>query len=225
MILGPAAGCDSPRSVLAHMVHSAPSLGTRRFGLCGEAKIMRSAHGSRSRSFSAGYRGPSRSHTRMGLCSGQGAEEKGLLGFAIERSELKNGSSSSAISCAASSDSRIRTKACLQVRRCRLQSIPSSLSSGATTRRSPHDVSLPDSRCTESRNSSNSDDASATTVEITLSRRRVARRRMASRHDVYFNRGVAGSQAYARKFGNQSPTRRSPSRSRWCGCPAGSSRR
>ena len=35
-----------------------------------------------------------------------------------------------------------------------------------------------------------------------------------TRHDIYFNRGVAGSQAYARKLGNRSPTKTNPSQSR-----------
>lgn len=32
----------------------------------------------------------------------------------------------------------------------------------------------------------------------------------AARHDVYFNRGVIGSQAYARRFGNRTPDRDNP---------------
>lgn len=50
------------------------------------------------------------------------------------------------------------------------------------------------------------DDASATTVEVTTEREEgdIAGGGRA-RHDVYFNRGVAGSQAYARKFGKVKP--------------------
>jgi len=48
------------------------------------------------------------------------------------------------------------------------------------------------------------DDASATTVEITTELEQVRTGNEAQpAHDVYFNRGVAGSQAYARKFATQ----------------------
>ena len=46
------------------------------------------------------------------------------------------------------------------------------------------------------------DEASATTVEITTEAEEGnAAPRDEARHDIYFNRGVAGSQAFARKFG------------------------
>ncbi len=55
------------------------------------------------------------------------------------------------------------------------------------------------------------DDESATTVEITteseVDRSRTAR---AVGHDIHFNRGVAGSQAYARKFGRRKPDESEP---------------
>jgi phosphatidylserine/phosphatidylglycerophosphate/cardiolipin synthase-like enzyme len=45
------------------------------------------------------------------------------------------------------------------------------------------------------------DDASSTTVEITTEpEESVAANNSEARHDIYFNRGVAGSQYYARKF-------------------------
>src|SRR2546423_4917367 len=50
------------------------------------------------------------------------------------------------------------------------------------------------------------DDASATTVEITTETERGhAGGDGQASHDIYFNRGVAGSQAYARKFGKTKP--------------------
>ena len=49
------------------------------------------------------------------------------------------------------------------------------------------------------------DDASATTVEITTESVVDGSDASKPTHDVYFNRGVAGSQAYARKFGMVKP--------------------
>ncbi len=50
------------------------------------------------------------------------------------------------------------------------------------------------------------DNASSTTVEITTeSEQGQSGNSTQTLHDVYFNRGVAGSQAYARKFGNTKP--------------------
>ena len=51
---------------------------------------------------------------------GKEAKREGLLGFAVERSELKGGTVMSAISCAGSNDSRSRTKAWRLVHQCRL---------------------------------------------------------------------------------------------------------
>src|SRR5712671_6825455 len=46
------------------------------------------------------------------------------------------------------------------------------------------------------------DEASSTTVEITTEAEEASGAAHAgARHDIYFNRGVAGSQAFARKFG------------------------
>jgi hypothetical protein len=56
------------------------------------------------------------------------------------------------------------------------------------------------------------DDASATTVAITTeSEQGGANGNGPARHDVFFNRGVAGSQAYARKFGTTTPDETRPS--------------
>ena len=54
-------------------------------------------------------------------------------------------------------------------------------------------------------------DASATTVEITTEAEMgPAPGGGAPRHDIYFNRGVAGSQFYARKFGMKKPDENKP---------------
>ena len=55
------------------------------------------------------------------------------------------------------------------------------------------------------------DDASATTVAITTEAEEGAAGAGPTRHDVFFNRGAAGSQAYARKFGKTKPDETRPS--------------
>src|SRR5262249_55060259 len=45
------------------------------------------------------------------------------------------------------------------------------------------------------------DEASATIVEVTTEAEEAGEGQDVGRHDIYFNRGVAGSQAFARKFG------------------------
>jgi phosphatidylserine/phosphatidylglycerophosphate/cardiolipin synthase-like enzyme len=51
----------------------------------------------------------------------------------------------------------------------------------------------------------------ATTVEVTTEREESADAADGStRHDIFFNRGVAGSQAYVREFGKQKPDRDAP---------------
>src|SRR6266568_8931231 len=55
------------------------------------------------------------------------------------------------------------------------------------------------------------DEASATTVEITTEDEEGAEQAAgATRHDIHFNRGVAGSQAYARQFPNTKPDETKP---------------
>jgi len=49
------------------------------------------------------------------------------------------------------------------------------------------------------------DDDASTTVEITTEAEEGGAQGAAPRHDIYFNRGVAGSQAYARRFGKTKP--------------------
>src|SRR5205823_1864792 len=54
------------------------------------------------------------------------------------------------------------------------------------------------------------DDASATTVEITTEAEESGGDAGKTRHDIYFNRGVAGSQAYALKYGRTKPDETNP---------------
>lgn len=55
------------------------------------------------------------------------------------------------------------------------------------------------------------DDASATTVEITTEPEQSDSEVVGqTSHDIYFNRGAAGSQAYARKFGKNKPDETKP---------------
>lgn len=54
------------------------------------------------------------------------------------------------------------------------------------------------------------DDAASVVVEITTEREQGGEGQDGPRHDIYFNRGVAGSQAYARKFGKTKPDPEAP---------------
>ena len=54
------------------------------------------------------------------------------------------------------------------------------------------------------------DDAASTTVEITTEAEQGQAIGVEACHDIYFNRGVAGSQAYAVKFGKQRPDQTKP---------------
>lgn len=55
------------------------------------------------------------------------------------------------------------------------------------------------------------DEASSTTINITTEAEEGPKGKPGqTRHDVYFNRGVAGSQAYARKFGKNKPDENDP---------------
>ncbi|MEQ1913378.1 MAG: phospholipase D-like domain-containing protein, partial [Vicinamibacterales bacterium] len=53
------------------------------------------------------------------------------------------------------------------------------------------------------------DEAAAVTLDVTAESEDDARG-AATRHDVFFNRGVIGSQAYAREFGNRAPDPENP---------------
>jgi hypothetical protein len=58
------------------------------------------------------------------------------------------------------------------------------------------------------------DDASSTTVEIKTEDGQAGNRAASdTRHDIHFNRGVAGSQAYARTFGKTLPDQTKPASS------------
>jgi hypothetical protein len=137
------------------------------------------------------------------FAEGQEAKRDGLLGFAIERSELKNGNV-------------VERYFLRGIKRFKFKDeglpagtpVPTSehpvqtfqwgdyTAKPATTYRfkvvpvygKPKLVEL--------------DEASSTTVEITTEAEEAAGAAHAgARHDIYFNRGVAGSQAFARKFG------------------------
>lgn len=54
------------------------------------------------------------------------------------------------------------------------------------------------------------DEASATTVEIVTEAEQSSAHTKSPAHDIYFNRGAAGSQAYARKFGKAKPDETKP---------------
>ncbi|MEC5384891.1 hypothetical protein VVD49_04110 [Uliginosibacterium sp. H3] len=54
------------------------------------------------------------------------------------------------------------------------------------------------------------DTKSATTVQITTEAEQVKLASRKTTHDIYFNRGAAGSQAYARKFGKTKPDESKP---------------
>ena len=124
----------------------------------------------------------------------------------------RRGPWSSATSCAASSGSRARTRDCRRARRCPPPSTPSSPSSGATTRRSPTPpTATRSSPSTESRSSSSSTRRRQSPWRSRPRPRRAATVGMASpAHDIYFNRGAAGSQAYARKFEETKPDQTKP---------------
>ncbi|HEY1438195.1 MAG TPA: hypothetical protein VGG82_11920 [Casimicrobiaceae bacterium] len=121
--------------------------------------------------------------------AGQEAKRLNLLGFAIERTELSAG---------------------VVFERFWLRGIKQSFN-GATT--SPSRAPLPLSsraslRQTESHQRRRS---SSTTVEITTEDEEGGDTVASdTRHDIHFNRGVAGSQAYARLFGKTLPDQTKP---------------
>ena len=133
---------------------------------------------------------------------GQEAKREGLLGFAIERSELKEGTVTEryflrGIKRFQFKDEGVAPGTPMPTSEHPIQSFQwgDYTAKPATTYRykvvpvygKPKLIEL--------------DDASATTVEIaTESEEGSAGNDGQPRHDIYFNRGVAGSQAYARKF-------------------------
>ncbi|MGD0012855.1 MAG: phospholipase D-like domain-containing protein [Bryobacteraceae bacterium] len=143
---------------------------------------------------------------------GQDAKREGLLGFAIERSELKLGEVIEryylrGIKRFKSKDEGLAPGTPLPTSEHPIQSFQwgdYTARPGTTYRYKvvpvygkPKLIEL--------------DDASATTVEITTEAEqdRTGNDDQPA-HDVYFNRGVAGSQAYARKFGETKPDETEP---------------
>lgn len=143
---------------------------------------------------------------------GQDAKREGLLGFAIERSELKNGEV-------------IERLFVRGIKRFKFKD--EGLAAGTPVPTSEHPVqsfqwgdytAKPDTtyrykvvpvygkpKLIEL------DEASATSVEIaTEAELGLAGDDGRTAHDIYFNRGVAGSQAYARKFGDTEPDETRP---------------
>ncbi len=143
---------------------------------------------------------------------GQDAKREGLLGFAIERSELKQGA--------------VTERYFLRgIKRFKFKD--EGLAPGTPVPTSEHPIqsfqwgdytAKPDTtyrykvvpvygepKLVEL------DEASATTVEIaTEAEQGRAGDDGQTTHDIYFNRGVAGSQAYARKFGKNKPDETEP---------------
>jgi phosphatidylserine/phosphatidylglycerophosphate/cardiolipin synthase-like enzyme len=141
---------------------------------------------------------------------GQEAKREGLLGFAVERSELKNGNVIEryylrGIKRFKSKDEGLPPGTPVPTSEHPIQTFQwgDYTAKPATTYRykvvpvygQPKLLDL--------------DQASATTVEIATEAEQGGEQG-GTRHDVYFNRGVAGSQAYARKFGLKKPDENKP---------------
>jgi hypothetical protein len=142
----------------------------------------------------------------------QEAKREGLLGFAIERSELKQGEV-------------IERYFLRGIKRFKLKD--EGLAPGTPMPTSEHPIqsfqwgdytAKPDTTYRYKvmpvygkPKLINLDEASATTVEITTEAEQGhAGDNRQTIHDIYFNRGVAGSQAYARKFGKLKPNETDP---------------
>lgn len=143
---------------------------------------------------------------------GQEAKREGLLGFAIERSELKQGEV-------------IERYFLRGIKRFKLKD--EGLAPGTPMPTSEHPIQSFQWGDYTARPGTtyrykvvpaygnpkliNLDEASATTVEIaTEAEQGRAGVNGQATHDIYFNRGVAGSQAYARKFGKTKPDETDP---------------
>jgi len=144
--------------------------------------------------------------------AGQEAKGEGLLGFAIERSELKQG--------------KVIERYFLRGIK-RFKSKDEGLAPGTPVPTSEHPIqSFQWGDYTAKPETTyrykvvpvygkpkliELDETSATTVEIaTEAEQGKSSEDGKATHDVYFNRGVAGSQAYARKFGNTKPDETEP---------------
>ena len=142
--------------------------------------------------------------------AGQEAKREGLLGFAVERSELKNG--------------KVIERYYLRGIK-RFKSKDEGLPPGTPVPTSEHPIQTFQWGDYTAKPATtyrykvvpaygqpkllDLDQASATTVEITTEAEEGGEQN-GIRHDVYFNRGVAGSQAYARKFGQTKPDENKP---------------
>ena len=142
---------------------------------------------------------------------GQTAKQKGLMGFAIERSELNKG--------------KVIEKYYLRGIK-RFKGKDQGLPPGTPVPTSEHPVqsfqwgdytAKPDTtyryKVTPVYGQPKQldlDEASATTVEIATEPEQGQGKRGEITHDVYFNRGVAGSQAYALRFGETKPDENEP---------------
>ena len=143
--------------------------------------------------------------------AGQEAKRTGLLGFAIERSELKNG--------------KVVEQYYLRGIK-RFKSKDQGLPAGTPVPTSEHPVqSFQWGDYTAKHDSEYEykitpvygkpkllelDEPSSTTVKISTEPEQGQGKRGETVHDVYFNRGVAGSQAYALKFGKTKPDETQP---------------
>jgi phosphatidylserine/phosphatidylglycerophosphate/cardiolipin synthase-like enzyme len=142
--------------------------------------------------------------------AGQEAKREGLLGFAVERSELKNG--------------KVIERYYLRGIK-RFKSKDEGLPPGTPVPTSEHPIQTFQWGDYTAKPATtyrykvvpvygqpkllHLDEASATTVEIATEAEEGGEQ-SGTRHDVYFNRGVAGSQAYARKFGLTKPDENKP---------------
>lgn len=143
---------------------------------------------------------------------GQDAKREGLMGFALERAELTNGG--------------VAERYYLRGIK-RFKNKDEGLPPGATVPTSEHPIQSfqwGDYTAKPGRTYSytvvplygipkllNPDSGSATTVQITTEAEQgKATDPGVACHDIYFNRGVAGSQAYARKFPGKKPDETKP---------------
>ena len=146
------------------------------------------------------------------FADGQEAKREGLLGFAVERSELKNGAVIEryylrGIKRFKNKDEGLPPGTPMPTSEHPIQTFQwgDYTAKPATTYRFKVVPVYGKPKLLEL------DETSATTVEITTEAEEGAGAGHAgARHDVYFNRGVAGSQAYARKFGMTKPDETKP---------------
>lgn len=143
--------------------------------------------------------------------AGQSAKRQGLLGFAVERSELVDGKVEEryflrGIKRFKGKDDGVPAGSLVPTSEHPIQSFQwgdYTAKPGVTYRyRVVPAYGKP--KCLEL------EDASATTVEITTEAEQGGRTGAEPCHDIYFNRGAAGSQAYARKFGKVRPDPEKP---------------